>query len=104
MGVDEKTRALKVEFAGVIEQILIEGDGDDIRHKNVMRAGFDLIENFALERHGAVFDGRRADFFGWGECETGFRGFINLFPGDGTAIVNDFDEGRGGKIDDELAG
>ena len=45
-----------------------------------MRAGFYLIENFALERHGAVFDGRRVDFFGWGECETGFRGFIDLFP------------------------
>ena len=104
MGVDEKTRALEPELACVIEQVLIEGDGDDIRHKNVMRAGFHLIEHLAFERHGAVFDGRRADFFGGGEGETGFRGFINLFPGDGAAIVNDFDEGRGGKVDDELAG
>lgn len=104
MGVDEKTCALEVEFACVIEQILIEGDGDDIRHKNVMRAGSDLIEDPTLERHGAVFDGRRADFFGGGECETGFCGFIDLFSGDCAAIVNDFDEGRGGKVDDELAG
>lgn len=33
-----------------------------------------------------------------------FAAFIDLFSGDCAAIVNDFDEGRGGKIDDELAG
>ncbi len=76
----EEVRALHMDLPLLVEQALVAGDVENIGEEDVVRSHRDDLGDAALERDGALCNGRGRDGAALRLGEAAFLEFIHLCP------------------------